>query len=198
MDTFLALLFVATIFIWIVAMLVPSLFNRFFKVPPTRKKLSKIFLLASLAVFGLFALTSGSKPKDNSNTKQEVQETTTLQEVDKDLDYEVVGSEELSTVENYWVLVKSGQTKEALEDFIREFKKDKCKKPCNVSLYDEKRAAELDIEYKKLTTMEAQNSWKEKNYIYVADHLVGWMSFDSDSYWEYPYKDWYYKELKAK
>jgi hypothetical protein len=32
--------------------------------------------------------------------------------------------------------------------------------------------------------------------VFVAEHLVGYL-LNTGEYLEYPYKDWYYKELKA-
>ena len=46
------------------------------------------------------------------------------------------------------------------------------------------------------TTPQELQTWKTKNYVFVADHLVGSITFD-EGFSEYPLRDWYYKELKG-
>lgn len=115
------------------------------------------------------------------------------------VDYEIVSSEKSKAVENYWLLLKSeDRSKQTLEEFARGFTKEKCGKECTVSLYDDIKALNLDRDYYMLTGTlstkpEDLENWKKKNYVYVADHLIGYLSFDI--YQEYPFKDWYYKQL---
>lgn len=119
----------------------------------------------------------------------------------KQTDYEIAYYENNKTVENYWLLIPTAdKPRQYFEDLVINFKKDKCKKPCSVSLYDDNRAIGLDREYSKLTSTFASqqeiDSWKKQNYVFVANHLVGMMTFDADSFWGYPYMDWYYDSLK--
>lgn len=117
----------------------------------------------------------------------------------KQYSYEVLERNENNTVENFKVLIKAGDDGKAI---AMEVKKG-CKKPCNIDIYDDKRALELQKEYDVMmgtpdTTPQQLQSWKQKNYVFVADHFVGYINFELDEYQEYPYKDWYYQELKNK
>lgn len=103
-----------------------------------------------------------------------------------------------STVENYMVLISSADDGEKASIEVKK----QCSKPCNITLFDNEQALNLQKEYDKMsgsfdTSPSQLTAWKEKNYIFVADHLVGYVTFDTGEYLEYPYKDWYYKKLKA-
>ncbi|MBI5356671.1 hypothetical protein HZB78_03585 [Candidatus Collierbacteria bacterium] len=113
--------------------------------------------------------------------------------------YEKLSHEKSETTENFSFLVKvEDKSAKNLKRLALEIKSKECKMSCNISLFDDRRAAELDGEYKRLNTIEEQNGWKERNYIYVADHLAGFLEFSSETFSYYPYRDWYYEELKAK
>lgn len=107
--------------------------------------------------------------------------------------YEVLSQEEASNVENYNLLVKSSSEAKSSAEEIKK----SCKKSCNIAVYDDKKAYDLEVEYKKLTDQKEIDTWKKTNYVFVADHLVGNIDFETGTYKEYPYRDWYYKELKG-
>ncbi len=116
----------------------------------------------------------------------------------KKLSYEVVKKEVNSTVENYKILVAPGEDAKSV---ALEVKKT-CRKPCNVSVFDDRKALDLQVEYDTMmgnldTPVSVPQDWKKKNYVFVGDHLVGDIMFDTEDWAEYPYKDWYYKELKG-
>lgn len=117
----------------------------------------------------------------------------------KKLSYEVVKKEVNSTVENYKVLIPAGEDAQAV---ALEVKKS-CGKPCNISVFDDRKALDLQVEYDTMmgdldTPVSAPQEWKKKNYVFVADHLVGDIMFDTGEWSEYPYRDWYYKEQGGK
>lgn len=107
--------------------------------------------------------------------------------------YEILSQEELSNVENYNLLVKNSSEAKSSAEVVKK----SCKKACNIAVYDDKKAYDLEMEYKKLTDQKEIDAWKKTNYIFVADHLVGSIDFETGTYKEYPYRDWYYKELKG-
>jgi hypothetical protein len=143
--------------------------------------------------------TTTPTPNTNSQTTQaQPTDTPTPKNETKKLSYEVVKKDVNSTVENYKVLIPAGEDGKAV---AMEVKKS-CSKPCNIAVYDDRKAVNLEIEYEKMmgdinTPIEAPQEWKKKNYVYVADHHVGYIDFETGNYKEYPYKDWYYKELKG-
>lgn len=113
--------------------------------------------------------------------------------------YDVVEKQENKLVTNYKVLILVGADAKAI---LMDVKKT-CTKDCNISVYDDKKALQLEQEYDKLmstldTKPEQLTAWKKNNYVFVADHLVGYMSFDTNTFQSYPYKDWYYKQLTGK
>ena len=154
----------------------------------TRRKILGIFgglSLLTFIVIGAIAPPTTEKVKTVETTQSKKQ-------------YEVFRHEDNKLVENYWLLVTSeDKSKEKMEELANKFKTDNCKKDCNISLYDDKKAAELDLEYSKITDQDEASNWKKKNYIYVADHLIGYLMFGDGYYNDYPYRDWYYKELRG-
>lgn len=137
------------------------------------------------------ASVSAAEPKSTQPS------TPTVVEPDKLL-YEIIEKKEESNLVNYKILISSGVDGKAVATEVKK----SCSKPCNISVYDDRRALDLEIEYDKMlgnynNPPSVMLDWKKKNYVYVADHFVGLMSFDSDEWQEYLYKDWYYKELKG-
>lgn len=119
----------------------------------------------------------------------------------QNLSYEVVQKGEALGVESYLIFVLA--TDPAIVNQIAlNVKKQECKNPCNVYLFDEKQAIITYLEYDKLmknigTTPEQRDAWNKENYIYVADHYVGTMNYSDDSFFtSYPNRDAYYKTLK--
>jgi hypothetical protein len=156
-------------------------------------KLAKVLVTCP---FALFVMIGAFSSKESSTVNISTDQPTILPKT-----YEKLGYENLKTVENFsYLYIGADKTKETIEKTIREIRVGECKKLCNISLYDEKKAAELDGEYLKgVFTPEEKRAWEEKNYVYVADHFVGYLEFEGDGIFSYyPYKDWYYKEILAK
>jgi hypothetical protein len=156
----------------------------------------KKYIIGGVIVFFIFFFVLVSKSvrpaTQNQNPTVEKSETATPTSA-KTYNYKIIETEELKTVDNYFVLVDSGET--AVEKIASEVN-NSCKKSCNIDIFDDSRAFELDKEYKNLTEPVALEKWKKDNYVFVADHLVGEILF-SGNYTSYPMKDWYYKQLKG-
>lgn len=112
--------------------------------------------------------------------------------------HEILSRRENMAVENIDVLIPKGEDAQAIATEVKKT----CKKSCNINIYDEKRAFELQHQYD--TMMSDPNTqpvdlqeWKKKNYIYVAEHYVGSVEFSTGIFDDYPFKDWYYQELKG-
>lgn len=200
MNILFGFLWIISIICFIVGLIKPKLFKL------TRKKIALFFGIA-IIVF-LILMVSTTKTENNEDKKNfEITPTTELKTTteptdkpEKLYDYEILYRNENKTVENYMVLIKTGDDGKVI---AFEVKKE-CKKPCNIAIYNDKEALELEKQYDDMmgtpnTTPEELQVWKEKNYVFVADHLVGYINFElPDDYNEYPYKDWYYDELKDK
>lgn len=152
-----------------------------------------LLVLAGMAVLGSSGSSTDSVSEDQPTQQAQPQAKSQYQ-------YEVLSKRDNGNVENADVLVTSGETNG--EAIALEVKKT-CKKPCNINIYDDKKAFDLQTQYDEMmcdssTQSSDLQTWKEKNYVFVGDHLIGYMEFSADAYDEYPYKDWYYKELKDK
>ena len=77
MDNLFLLIFFASIIALVVGLVKPTVFSRFIKGEMTRKKIGKIFGIATIASFVLFAVTTdSSKNNNNEVTQQPVVENT--------------------------------------------------------------------------------------------------------------------------
>lgn len=107
------------------------------------------------------------------------------------LSFEIIKEVKKPVVTNYHILIKQHDfNKEKANDFIKSFRKFKCKGDCNINLYDSKEIIPLIDKYTNL---------KDFEYLIFADHYIASSSFDApESAWWYPYQDFKYKELGGK
>jgi hypothetical protein len=113
--------------------------------------------------------------------------------------YEELSRIENNNDENISILIATDESKP--EELIKEVQAT-CKKQCNITLFNDKKAYELETEYNKMTGSLDTNpdelkKWKEQNYVFLADHIVGQAGYSFGPYSSYPLRDWYYKELKG-
>lgn len=164
--------------------------------------MKKILLIIGGGVFLVMLLGSIGK---NSSSQQAGNPTETKKVAVVEatptpkLQYEILSKIDNKAVENISVLIKSG---EADPKGITVEVQKSCKKKCNISVYDDKKAYELDTEYtnKMLSydvTVAEREAWKKKNTVFLADHLIATVGDSFGPYSEYPLKDSYYKELKG-
>lgn len=103
--------------------------------------------------------------------------------------YEILGTNHYPTTENYCVLIKNiAIQKDTLQKFVDKFRREYCKKQCNIDLLDNKSAYPLIYKY----------PLDGADYLLVADHLVASSSFDYNSVQMYPFQDSLYKKLGGK
>lgn len=165
------------------------------------KKVKKGLILTVLFVL-MFVLVYKYLPKNEQVSKNyrpaDLQNT---QLDSQNLKYEVIQKGEALGIESYLILVSSNDPA-TVNQIALNIKKQECKMPCNVHLFDDKEAITTYLEYDKLmknreTTSEQRDNWNKEHYIYVADHYVGTMNFTDDSFFtSYPNRDSYYKALK--
>lgn len=156
----------------------------------TWKKQTKI--IVTVIVFILFflfskAVTSSPSYKEGQKVGHQGQQ----------INYQIIDKQENSAVENYKVLIKSGEDSKTVVDTVKK----QCQKQCNIEVYNDRKALDLEKQYDDLisaqTAPQDLEAWKKQNYVYVADHLVGYMDFSTNSYQAYPFKDKLYQELKG-
>lgn len=166
----------------------------------------KIIIAAVIIVVVLFIIGSSGSSTTNQSaestaqpTTQNVQEQTSTETQDAQPqgtkpEYKIVFRDENVRVENYEVLIQPGADGKAAALDVRT----QCKKPCNIYVYDDSKAQKLEREYNEIDNGADQTAWKENNYVYVADHLVGAIDFETGEWQEYPYRDFYYREQGGK
>ena len=152
----------------------------------------------------LLIIVLGLVGKDSSTDQASIQTPPEKQELVAEattkpaFEYEILARVENKADENISILIKPGETNP--EGIAEEVQKS-CKKKCNVTLYDDKKAFDLDAEYTKMLsynyTVEQRETWKKKNTVFLADHMVATVGYAFGPYKEYPLKDSYYKELKG-
>jgi hypothetical protein len=165
--------------------------------------MKKIAIIGGSILFVLILIGAATSSSDNqeSNLSPEPAKQEVVEEASSTpkLEYEILDRVENKLDENISILIKPGETNpKAIADKIQK----SCKKKCNISLFDDKKAFELDAEYtnKMLgydVTVEEREAWKEKNTVFLADHLVATVGDSFGPYTEYPLKDSYYRELKG-
>lgn len=166
------------------------------------KKIAKwtLLIFGGFIFLGIILGNNNQKAKDSFQAGKE--SATKQLEVKS---YERLSYKDAGNVENLaFLYTGTDKSKEYLENIAKEIKSNECKKPCNVELYDDKSAFDLQQQYDQMmgsfdTKQSELDSWKKKNYVFVADHLLGYLEFSNEGYFNYyPYRDWYYKELKSK
>jgi hypothetical protein len=155
--------------------------------------LTLVFLLGNKYISSNNSVSTNYRPED---LKKDLVNSQNLE-----LEYEIIQKGEALGEESYLVLVSS-QDAATLNQIALNIKKEECRNPCNVYLFDDRQAISTYLEYDKMmknknTTSEERYKWNKENYIYVADHYVGTMNYSEDSFFtSYPNRDSYYKALK--
>lgn len=152
--------------------------------------------IAIIMVMGLIGAVI--EKTDQSSPTTENAEIVETSQAPVQTKYRELSRKENKTVENIAVLINPNESAQMISSDI----KSTCKKPCNIDVYDDQKAYDLYSQYDSMmgdisTNPEDLTKWKQENYVYVADHLVGSIDFETGSFTEYPFRDWYYKELKG-
>lgn len=164
--------------------------------------MKKILLIIGGGFLLLIILRSIGKNNSSSQTAiqpEQKQEVVTESSPSPKLEYEVLDRVENNLDESISVLIQPGETNpKGIADEVQK----SCTKKCNISLFDDKKAFDLDAEYtnKMLSydvTVADREAWKKKNTVFLADHLVATLGDSFGPYTEYPLKDSYYRELRG-
>ena len=173
------------------------------------QKQTKNFLVGIIAIIIITATivviaTSSSKQSASTPDVVSKQEVSQGQPSIERNGFEIIGQQ----TDPYWVvniLIKPGDTK--VQSYAQDVKA-KCKQPCNVIVFDDRSAYDLQSEYDQFSSevttdqtkiqLKAQNikEWQSKNYVFVADHTVGMIDVSTNEYQAYPFKDSTYNQFK--
>lgn len=107
-----------------------------------------------------------------------------------------VGHNQYNTQESfYYVYTNSDKSEKTLAAVAAQIKA-LCSKVCTISFYDTEKAYALDQERLVITVKDNMEDWNKKNYVYVAEHFLGYLPYAQNApFTYYPYKDAYYKQL---
>lgn len=154
------------------------------------------FILIFVIIPILIAVVVNTVSDDQAN-KLKTQPTTSRKSI-KDIKLKPdeqltqLGYEKLKTVENYYLLIKTDDlSKENIEVVAKKIKGTVCSMPCNISIYDDPRAYEIEQEKNKLTNLEKYQeaiALEQKNQQFLAEHIVGFLGFDGDIFLYFPNK----------
>jgi len=199
MNTIFFILFFFSIATLLVGIINPKIVLRKHKNP---RKLNVIIIFSVIATifFVLGVLTSPESKQGNikSTQKTEVIESSdgllSQEELDS-LGYELLRVEKLKLVNNYDYLVtdpKISISEEALTLGANSIRKHICEMKCNITLWDNKVASQLELEEAKLIEewkFEEADAWALKHRDFVAEHMVAFLSFEVDVLMMYPWKE---------
>ncbi len=96
----------------------------------------------------------------------------------------------------YFLYTGSDKSAKTLETIAKNIRKDNCSIPCTINFYDDVNAFTIDRKRVDIIDPEKMRGWNTQNYIFVADHYLGYLTaaqYPSFAY--YPDKDMYYQEL---
>lgn len=107
--------------------------------------------------------------------------------------------DEFPEIETYYYLYTATDTSQkTLQNLALYLRKSLCKKPCTISFYDNIHAYILDHARATITTTDAMQIWNEENYVFVANHYLGYLGSGQSSFTYFPFQDIYYLKLIGK
>ncbi len=164
---------------------------------PQQSKLPVLIFGTSIIVFFIILfllLQQLSAPHPLPPTSVPAAISATLPEGVQQLGYNLY-----NTQESYYYLYTNPDKSEKTIEAVAQQIKALCKKACTISFYDTKKAYALDQQRLVITVDQNMEAWNRKNYVYVADHFLGYLPYVAYApFTYYPYKDVYYRQLLNK
>jgi len=98
----------------------------------------------------------------------------------------------------YFLYSASDKSESTVTQVALGLRQEYCKKMCIINIYDDKTAFELDLQRVTITSQDKMKEWNKKNYVFVADHYLGYLdAVQNASFSYYPFHDSYYQHAKA-
>lgn len=170
-----------------------------------KKGLGRIILILVILLL-VFTATTMSRSTDQANQTKQKSVVVTPTKVVEQYNYKVTTKTEhenrIGKFENLSVLIDpvDDPKAEAIANYIV---KNECVAKCNIELYDDKTALNLQKDYEENFTKwteQEQYIWDKEHYVFVADHYVGFVDGIDEKaggYDSYPFRDKDYQTLKA-
>lgn len=169
--------------------------NAFFRLPPTSKLLTYIFLVFTMLFLGFMIIFIINAHKKQPS--EPIVLRTTHIASSKYLKLAENPSQNMTNV--YFLWKSPDKTKETLASEALLIKQKFCSKQCIIHFYDTRHAYLVDSERIFITKDALMQEWNIKNYLYVANHYLGYLTDrPNPSFSYYPYKDAYYRSRVGK
>jgi hypothetical protein len=112
---------------------------------------------------------------------------------------EFITSRQTGSIKNfYFIYQASDKSTSTVSDVALRLRQQYCKMYCVINLYDDVNAYTIDMERLTITSNQVMETWNKKNYIFVADHYLGYLDpVPEATFTYYPFHDWYYNQLKT-
>jgi hypothetical protein len=149
------------------------------------------------SVIGIFGGIVGSCEERTTSVNKQVKQQVSQLEI-KETRYEQLTHKNKSANEFDFLILMEDKSEESMDALAREIRRKKCSRSdCDILFYDDRRAFELDMAQYDIMNPEELKKWDAENYIFIADHHIGYLSsLISEDFNYYPLKDWHYEELK--
>jgi hypothetical protein len=112
---------------------------------------------------------------------------------------QMVGIQKKSPITNlYFIYLSEDKSKQTLASIAWGLRQSNCKALCIINIFDNKSAYDRAMTKDALTSNTDIKEWNKKNYVFVADHFLGYLDAVQDaSFAYYPLHDGYYRHAKA-
>lgn len=153
-----------------------------------------VLIIAMVILYAFFFIQVNNYHNPQPLPDITYQKTTVHQKVSSDV-VEQLGGRKSSKLLNLYFLYKgSDKSVQTLAEVAQRLRNEYCDSLCIINMYDEKKAFELDIQRVSITSNDVMKEWNKANYVYVADHYLGYLDAVPDaSFAYYPFHDGFYK-----
>ena len=117
-----------------------------------------------------------------------------LPSVSSEIVREIGGRKTSKIVNLYFLYLGADKSEKTVADVAMRLRQQYCTQLCIINIYDEKPAFDKDIQRVSITSNDVMKAWNKANYVFVADHYLGYLdAVPEASFNYYPFHDSYYK-----
>jgi len=136
------------------------------------------------------------KPQPFEQTKYI--KTEAMPTVSTDVVREIGGRKTSQIMNLYFLYLGTDKSEKTVADVALRLRAEYCTTLCIINMYDDKPAFDRDIQRVSITSNEVMKAWNKANYVFVADHYLGYLDAVPDAKFNYyPFHDGYYKNAVA-
>lgn len=163
-----------------------------------KKQVVSFLLIIMVILYGLFFYQLVKYHRPHPLSEEKYNSATVYPTLAPNL-VQKLWSRKTGSIDNLYFLYRIADTSETtLTKVAFSLRQEYCKTLCIINLYDEKAAFDRDVERITITSTPKMTEWNKKNYVFVADHYLGYLDAVHDAkFTYYPFHDSYYKHVKA-